>query len=723
MANNVYYILHDDKDLRDLFLEVRKHPKEPCFIDTETYGPLREWTKKPIVDDMTACLAGVSMTFRGQDFYFPVNHTESSLVNEDIFKKFLTHLFQLNNRIGMHNALYDLRVFFNYLGFYPKPKYFVDTMVLAGLTCQGIPFYSSGEESFKYGLKDLALYHLDEHMASYEETTGGRKVWVSGVTEEERAREELAFILGVLRSKGFTDREAIELSNRASGASDKKKATVEKLKGIMALKHLTEYVDGSRLADALLHCTNEEIAGVMKFVKNIRSRQVWRDIQMHELTAEQTAPYATHDSRCTALLYKKFAPILSAMGYVRAHDEVDVPFLYLLREMMDAGMRIDPADVHASAERLSPRIKDLSDKWTELTGARITSNKESADAVFNKLKAWPTDGAPRTPGGELQISKHALSWALQQCPDGTLGRELALIKKEHSRLYKQYTTYTESLVSQLPYRPDGRVRTNFDPNGASTGRLSSSGPNIQNITKPDDDGGMPNIRKAFKADPGNMLCVGDFSGLEVRVMAHYSQDPLLLKAILEGVDMHTLNSEKFGCKRSIAKAAYFAWFYGARAKKLASTLFISKEEAEKIIIGLDTQFPGVVAFREYAAKECRRTGYAETLFGRRRYIANILSSNTVDRFRAERQAGNTAIQGTAADIAKIAGIKLRREFDKAGILAKVIAQVHDEYVVETPSEFAPEVCKIMSHVMATCVKLSVPLGSEVKFGPTWADAK
>lgn len=337
--------------------------------------------------------------------------------------------------------------------------------------------------------------------------------------------------------------------------------------------------------------------------------------------------------------------------------------------------------------------------------------------------------APKTPKGALSVSRAMLDYLEKTAPEGHLARRLVQIKREHSKGYKLLTTYSSSLLKQLPYRADGRIRCDVHHTGTDTGRFSCSDPNLQ--AQPRDEEGWPSIRKMFVAGSDRLVLDADYAQLEVIILAHYSRDPALLDVVLNGKSMHDITAAALGIPRHTAKVVNFLKSYGGGAKKLATALGIplvnrygklaAPRHVQEYCDKWDRTYEGVTEYRSEMAKFARTHGYVQTLLGRRRYLPEIHSSDKIARFHAERVASNTPIQGTAADIVKTATVNLHKHW--RGTDKKILLQVHDELVSEVPETGVEEAAREKKEIMESAVKLTLPLKAEVKWAKSWAEAK
>jgi DNA polymerase-1 len=290
---------------------------------------------------------------------------------------------------------------------------------------------------------------------------------------------------------------------------------------------------------------------------------------------------------------------------------------------------------------------------------------------------------------------------------------------EYKKLTKLITSYTESLIEKVA--EDGRVHPSFLQTGTETGRLSSNNPNGQQIPKHTEEG--KKLRKAFKAAEGHVLVAFDYSQIELRVLAHYSQDPLLMKAFREGKDIHQAVADELGIERRIAKAVNFGLVYGSTEFGLARTLLIPTEEAKRYIDNYFLKYRGVYYWMQRQKAQARQDGYTVTMFGRKRKLTGLDSRDKFVRAAAERMALNTPIQGTAAEIMKVGMIKVFRYITKECNGVKSVLQIHDDLTLECSTPVNVQYLMNIKRLLETAVKLDVPLLTEMVQGINLGDMK
>jgi DNA polymerase I len=406
-------------------------------------------------------------------------------------------------------------------------------------------------------------------------------------------------------------------------------------------------------------------------------------------------------------------------GVERAYREIDLPLAPVLFRMERAGVRIDRAALGGLSERFSGELTRVGELIFELAGERfnINSPKQLGMVLFTKL------GLPapvvRGKGKAISTAQDVLEQLAEK-------HEVPKLVLEYRHLAKLKSNYIDALP--LLADAESRVHTTFQSAATATGRLSSVNPNLQNIPVRTELG--REIRAAFTARPGTQLLSADYSQIELRLLAHFSGDPLLERAYAEEIDIHTLTaSEVFGVPiegmdketRNRAKAVNFGIVYGISAFGLAAQLGIPQAEAKAYIDRYFARYAGVRAFIERTLEQTRKDGFVRTLYGRLRPIPDIESRNPNQRGFAERTAINTPLQGTGADLIKLAMIALDRELIRRGLKTKMVLQVHDELLFEVPFEEKDEVGALVRAEMEGVAKLSVPLVADLAFGPNWRD--
>ena len=424
-----------------------------------------------------------------------------------------------------------------------------------------------------------------------------------------------------------------------------------------------------------------------------------------------------------ALAVRTMVPALKAevekAGVERVYKEIDLPLAPVLFRMEEAGVRIDLGVLDGLSKRFAAELERVGEKIFALAGRRfnINSPKQLGEVLFKELGL--TAPAARGKSKSVSTAQDVLEALAEQ-------HEAPRLVLEFRHLSKLKGTYIDALPA-LADR-ESRVHTTFQAAATATGRLSSINPNLQNIPIRTELG--REIRAAFTSAPGTQLLSADYSQIELRLLAHFSQDPLLVRAYRNNEDIHTLTaSEVFGepaetmtkQTRNRAKAVNFGIVYGISAFGLGAQLGIPQQEARAYIERYFARYEGVKAFIEQTLAETRRTGSVRTMFGRVRPIPDIESRNPNQRGFAERTAVNTPLQGTAADLIKLAMIALDRELTDRKLKTRMVLQVHDELLFEVPADETAEVEELVRTEMEGVVKLDVPLVADLGFGENWRD--
>ena len=413
---------------------------------------------------------------------------------------------------------------------------------------------------------------------------------------------------------------------------------------------------------------------------------------------------------------------VEAAGLMKVYEEIDLPLVPVLARMEDAGVKVDCDVLAEMSQRLQTDTQNLARRIHELAGEtfNINSPKKLGDILFNKLNL----PKPVKYGKGKTIST-AVDVLEALAPD----YEIVRLVMEFRQLTKLKSTYIDSLPL-LCRVGTGRIHTSFNQAATATGRLSSTNPNLQNIPIRTELG--REIRAAFVAERGNVLLKADYSQIELRLLAHYSEDPLLVDAYSTGQDIHTLTAAKvFGVPpmmidaehRRRAKAVNFGIVYGLSPFGLSQQLGIEQREAKKFIEAYFEKYSGVTKFIERTLEQARIEGKVRTLFGRIRPIPDIQSKNPNMRGFAERTAVNTPLQGTAADLIKVAMISIDRELEKKKLKSRMLLQVHDELVFEVPRDEVDTMRELVKRNMESAIELRVPLVVDVGVGTNWRDAK
>ena len=418
-------------------------------------------------------------------------------------------------------------------------------------------------------------------------------------------------------------------------------------------------------------------------------------------------------------LQKPLADAVEKDGMNELYAQMELPLCQVLYNMENRGIAIDRVQLEQFGAMLTQRIADCETLIYSYSDGpfNINSTKQLGELLFEKLglppvKKTKTGYSTNADVLEKLKNKHPIIPAVM----------------DYRMLTKLKSTYADGLMKEI--RADGRIHTTFQNLVTATGRLSSTDPNLQNIPVRTDLGAE--IRKMFVPEKGNVLVDADYSQIELRVLAHIAGDKTMQQAFIDGVDIHTATaSQVFGVpmaevthlQRRHAKAVNFGIVYGISEFSLAEDIGVSRYEAKAYIDSYLANYQGVRAYMKQVVADAREKGYTQTLYGRRRYIPELKSSNFNIRSGAERIALNTPIQGTAADLIKLAMIRVEQALEKDFPEAKLLLQVHDELIVECPEAMAQAVAQRVSQEMENVAKLSVPLKAEAKIGKSWYEAK
>ena len=458
--------------------------------------------------------------------------------------------------------------------------------------------------------------------------------------------------------------------------------------------------------------TFEEIAG-----KGVKQKT------FDQIPIEAAKIYASEDADITYRLHEELEKKLKKEPLLnKLLQEIEIPLIPILSEMELTGANLNPKILKAQSKSLSQRINVLTDKAYDLAGLQFNlgSPKQLQEVFYEKL-GYPIK--QKTPGGQPSTAENVLQLLAEEY-------ELPKIILEHRTLSKLKQTYTDRLPLQISPSTN-RVHTSYHQAVTTTGRLSSSDPNLnlQNIPIRTEDGRR--IRQAFEASKGHSLVSADYSQIELRIMAHMSKDKSLINAFKNGEDIHSLTaSEVFNVpidkvsneERRNAKAINFGLIYGISAFGLGKQLGINRGLAADYISTYFSRYPGVLQYMDNVKKEARLRGFVETLYNRRLYVPEINASNAIRRKSAERAAINAPVQGTAADVMKLAMIKLSKWLNTSGLEAKIILQVHDELILEVKDSEVKKASDGLITCMQEAANFSVPLDVEVGVGSNWDQA-
>ena len=446
-----------------------------------------------------------------------------------------------------------------------------------------------------------------------------------------------------------------------------------------------------------------------------------KQVTFDEVSIADATHYAAEDADITLRLYEELLSKLESVESLKKlNEDIEIPLIEVLSEMEQNGAVLNSKILNAQSKDLENRIKKIEKKAYVLAGDEFNlgSTKQLREIFFDKLGYRVIK---KTPGGQPSTDEKVLAELAEEY-------ELPKILLEHRTLSKLKSTYTDKLPSQISIST-GKVHTSFHQAVTTTGRLSSSDPNLQNIPIRTEDGRR--IRQAFEPSKGHKFVSADYSQIELRVMAHMSKDEGLLTAFQDGEDVHSKTaSEVFNVDidavttdlRRNAKAINFGLIYGISAFGLGKQLNINRNLAAEYMAMYFEKYPGVKKYMETTKDFAAENGYVETLFGRRLYLRDINASNAMRRQASERAAINAPVQGTAADIMKIAMIKMHQLIKETNVEAKLILQVHDELILDTPKKEIDEVIGLVTESMMGAASLDVPLEIDVGVGDNWDQA-
>jgi DNA polymerase-1 len=464
-----------------------------------------------------------------------------------------------------------------------------------------------------------------------------------------------------------------------------------------------------KLGDEMTHI--EELIGKGK-----------KQISMADVAIESVAPYAVADAETTLRLMPLAEKELKRVEGEKLLYEIDLPLTPVLADMEMEGISLDLPFFEKMSKELTKRLNEIEKQVYDLVGKNfnINSTQQLSDVLFKTLGLEPPDRGNKTASGHYSTAAGVLEELSGKHP-------VVDLILEHRELSKIKSTYVDALPPAVD--SNGRVHTSYSQTGAVTGRLSSNNPNLQNIPIRTETGRR--VRNGFIAGKGNVLLSVDYSQIELRIVAHMAQDEEMLAAFRAGEDIHaTTAGAIYGVSpeavtkemRRHAKAINFGLIYGMSAFGLKNSTGITLAEAENFVKAYFEKFPGVKSYLDGIRRQAAQQGYVETLLGRRRYFPALQSrSNPQMKNREEREAINAPIQGTAADIMKIAMLKIPPALKKAKLKAKMLLQVHDELVLECPKGELEQTARVVKETMANAYPLSIPLSTEARYGANWGE--
>ncbi|MDH4128156.1 MAG: DNA polymerase I, partial [Spirochaetota bacterium] len=429
--------------------------------------------------------------------------------------------------------------------------------------------------------------------------------------------------------------------------------------------------------------------------------------------------YASEDADITFRLYEKFKPMIDSSSFKDLYYNVELPLITVLARIELNGVNINPDYFRKMSKEIDERLKYLEKEIWELSDRvfNINSTKQLGEVLFIKLGLKPK-----------KKTKTGFSTDVSVLEELAEEHQVPFLLLEYRKLVKLKTAYLDS-IPKLINKNTNRVHTSFNQTITQTGRLSSNNPNLQNIPIKEEVGRA--IRKGFIAQDKNYIMSADYSQIELRILAHVSQDSKLIKAYKEDLDIHVQTaslifrkpeSEINNDERRIAKTINFSVIYGIGARKLAKDLKISTKLAKDFIDHYFREYAGVINYIEKQKKLCFEQGFVETIFHRIRYIPEIKSSNNRDRSFGERLAVNTPIQGTSADLIKMAMVNIDKELQEKKLKSMMTIQVHDELVFEVPENELGIMKELVVRNMESVAKLSIPLKVSISYGLNWDEA-
>jgi DNA polymerase-1 len=460
----------------------------------------------------------------------------------------------------------------------------------------------------------------------------------------------------------------------------------------------------------------------MVHIESLIGKKGKNQSNMSEVEIEKIAEYAGEDADITLQLKDVFVPKLKENKMDKLFHEVENPLVPVLAQMEKTGVKVDTAALGELSKTLETDMKMREDKIFELAGTpfNIGSPKQLGEVLFDRMKLDPK--AKKTKTGQYATGEDILSKLESD-------NEIISHILDYRELQKLKSTYIDALPALISPR-DGRIHTSFNQAVTATGRLSSTNPNLQNIPIRTERG--KEIRKAFVPHSKEFTILSaDYSQIELRIMASFSKDQTMIEAFQKGIDIHTSTASKVfkvpltevnSDMRRKAKTINFGIIYGISAFGLGARLNITRKEAAEIIEAYFEQFPAVKKYMDDSIRKARECEYAETLLGRRRYLRDINSRNMTDRGFAERNAINAPIQGTAADMIKLAMIRIHDWLTKEKLQSKMILQVHDELVFDAHKEEVEVLQKQVEEIMTNALPLDVPMEIGLGTGNNWLEA-
>ncbi|MBI4199755.1 MAG: DNA polymerase I [Chloroflexi bacterium] len=489
----------------------------------------------------------------------------------------------------------------------------------------------------------------------------------------------------------------------------------------MVVAQLTDH-KAIGLKELAFQLLNEEMTPISALIGTGKKQVSFDQVPMARAT-----PYAAADADMTGRLRIALEPVLRQMGLERLHAEVELPLAPVLVQMQRNGILVDRERLRAMSAALERQLHALEAQIHDLVGKpfNINSTQQLGSILFDELLPPAKLREMGLPAPKRTKTGYSTDAAVLEELKGA--HDVVDKVLEYRQFSKLKSTYLDALPTLVNPRT-GRVHTSYNQVGSATGRISSSDPNLQNIPIRTDIGRQ--VRRAFLAQPGWQLLAADYSQVELRILAHMSRDPGLLAAFHRGEDIHAATaSQVYGVPlqevtpnmRRLAKVMNFGVIYGLSAHGIAQQTELSREQGAAFIESYFGKYPGIRAYIEETKRLARERGYVETLLGRRRYIPEIHHSSFQVRQAAERMAINMPVQGTAADIIKIAMARIQQRMEEQRLRSRMLLQVHDELIFEVPPEELEATKAMVLELMPSAMALAVPLKVDVKVGPSWGD--
>jgi len=446
---------------------------------------------------------------------------------------------------------------------------------------------------------------------------------------------------------------------------------------------------------------------------------VEKDKTLADIELERATDYSAEDADITFQLYELFRPQLDSLGLVKIFRDLEMPLVGILAEMEIAGIRLDAGQLRTYSVQLEAELNKVEEEIFALCGRRfnVRSTKELQAVLFDELALPPVK--------KTKTGQSTDNFVLMELT--RTGNKVPELVLNHRMLAKLKSTYVDALP-QLVNPDSGRLHTHYIQTGAATGRLASKDPNLQNIPIREESG--RHIRRAFVPDTGCSFLSADYSQIELVVLAHLSEDPMLLEAFRENRDIHRQTAAVlYGVdeaqvkpeQRRVGKTVNFGVIYGMSAFRLARDMRIPRRDAEQFIRRYFERYAGVDRFIKQTVRQAEQRGYVETIMGRRRPISRINSRNRTEKMAAERVAVNSPVQGSAADIVKQAMIEVTLALAERRMASRLLLQVHDELIFEVPDGELDRGRELIREKMEAAVELTVPLRVSLEVGPTWGD--